>query len=83
MDVLCFVTLKINKTQDKQSYCSIQNTFLCEPLRFIQHLSGFNRYRCECVEAGAGRDYRQRERLSQTHQDLGAVWGVHEDPGYE
>lgn len=43
-------------------------------------MARINHYRCECIQAGAGRDYRQREGLSQTHQDLGAVWSVHEDP---
>lgn len=52
---------------------------------FPNHLTslcaaGFNQYRSEHVQAGTGGHYCQREGLSQTHQDLGAVWGVHEDP---
>lgn len=39
-----------------------------------------NKYRSECVQAGTGRHYGERERLSQTHQDMGAVWSVDEDP---
>lgn len=39
-----------------------------------------NESRCECVQAGTGRDYSERKRLSQTHQDLGAVRRFHEDP---
>lgn len=37
-------------------------------------------YRSERIQAGTGRYYCQREGLPQTHQDLGTVWGVDEDP---
>lgn len=40
----------------------------------------FNQYRCECVQAGTGRDHCERKGLSKTHQDLGAVWSFYEDP---
>jgi len=44
--------------------------------------SFFNKqkYRGEHVQAGTGRYFRQRKGVPQTHQDLGAVWGVDEDP---
>lgn len=32
------------------------------------------------VQAGHGGHHGEREGLSQAHQDVGAVWNLHEDP---
>lgn len=47
---------------------------------FTPKISLFGCFRSEHIQAGTGRHYCQREGVPQTHQDLGAVWGVDEDP---
>jgi len=38
--------------------------------------------RCALIQAGHGGHHGEREGLSQAHQDLGAVWHLHEDPQF-